>query len=320
MVAIKKFSGHPAPMILLYGNEGSGKTSLGLDAPGSIYLPIVPEAPPRHLTPDSFDDVGSFPELIEALRYLFAHPGPYKTLVIDSLSALEPLIWAEACRRNKWKDIEAPGFGKGYMAADEVWRDLFHACRSLGTKRGIMLIFIAHADSSNVEEPGMPPFRKYTVRLHKRGEAIATQACDAILFLHTKVTVKTVDAGFNRKDTYAEGGNVRWLATDGRAHFVAKNRFNMPDMIMVPKDQPWSVVAPYIQPPELVEPELPLITPSVQPPATVPAPTVVPAAPAVNGSKAPGLADVVEKYELQVNPPSSQAEMSVALDGDKLPL
>lgn len=304
MVTIKKFSGHPSPMILVYGTEGSGKTSFALSAPAPIYLPIIPEAPPRSLTPDAFDGVTTFLHVMEALRNLFAAPGAYKTLVIDSLSALEPIVWTETCRRNKWKDIETPGFGKGYVAADEVWRDLFHACRALGEKRGVMTIFIAHADSSTVEEPGLPPFRKFTVRLHKRGEAIATQSVDAILFLHTKVTIKSVDTGFNRKETYAEGGNIRWLAADGRAHFVAKNRFNLPEMVMVDKADPWACVAEYIDVPDMVEPELPL-----------PSPISV-----IDKAKPPGISELIEKYEPQVNPPSTAEETSAALGGDHIPM
>ena len=56
----------------------------------------------------------SYAEVAEALDALLDEDHAYSTVVVDSVDWLEPLIWAEACRRNGWQSIESPGFGKGY--------------------------------------------------------------------------------------------------------------------------------------------------------------------------------------------------------------
>jgi hypothetical protein len=304
-ISIETHTTTAAPIILLYGPEGCGKTSLALDAPNPIYLPIAPEAPPWKLHPKKFAGIANYADVIAALRMLFKNPGNFQTLVIDSLSAIEPWVWEATCLKHKWRDIEAPGFGKGYVAADVLWTDLFLACRALGEKRGISTIFIAHSEAGYVDEPGFPPFNRHTIRLQKRGEAISTESCDAVWFMHSKLSVKSVDAGFGRKDIYAEGGGTRVLAADGRANYVAKNRFGMPSEVVIPELNPWSAVAPYLElpeppPPDEVEPELPLTT-------------EVKAGP-------PALSELVAKYEPQVNPPSTAEETSAALGGDTIPV
>jgi len=325
-ITIETHTTSGAPIILIYGPEGCGKTSLALDAPNPIYLQIAPEAPPWGKHPKKFAGVSSFSDVMSALRMLYKTPGDFQTLVIDSLSSLEPWVWEAVCLKNNWKDIEAPGFGRGYVAVDYLWVDLYAGLRKLGEARGITTLLIAHSEGSYVDEPGLPPFHKHTIRLHKRGEAIATESCDAIWFMHTKVTMKTVDTGFGRKENYAEGGGVRMLSTDGRAHFMAKNRFNMPTDIIIPMNQPWDAVANYLIPPESpIEPEPEKITATLEP-VSVAAPSVVPP-PSPTGveNKAvtnglPKMSELIAKYEPQVNPPSTVEEMSAGIGGDMIPL
>ena len=43
-------------------------------------------------------------------------------VALDSVDALEPLIWAAVCLSRSWSSIEAPGYGRGYVEADAVAR------------------------------------------------------------------------------------------------------------------------------------------------------------------------------------------------------
>jgi len=53
----------------------------------------------------------------------------FATVVIDSVDWLEPLVWAKACRDNGWNSIEDAGYGKGYVAALNLWRQYIDAGR-----------------------------------------------------------------------------------------------------------------------------------------------------------------------------------------------
>lgn len=240
LASLRRADARLPPLLLVYGTAGMGKTSLALEAPDPVYVQIAPERPPAGLDPLGFGELSDYGQILEAMGALYTGEHGHRSLVVDSLDALEPLVWRETCLRNQWKDIEQPGYGKGYLAADHVWREFVAGCEALRRERGMTVIWLALAEATPHEEPGAQPYRRYGLRIHKRAESLLTQAADAVLFLNTKVTVKETEAGFGRKNAHAEGGGTRWLFCDGRPAFVAKNRFNLPDAIPLPKGGAWA--------------------------------------------------------------------------------
>jgi hypothetical protein len=72
----------------------------------------------------------------EALDALLNEDHDFGTMVVDSVDWLEPLIWAEACKRNGWASIDAPGFGKGYAEALTIWREYLDRLNALRDRKG----------------------------------------------------------------------------------------------------------------------------------------------------------------------------------------
>jgi hypothetical protein len=189
------------------------------------------------------------------------------------------LIIAETCRRCGWKDIETPGFGKGYVENDSTWRQFIAGVDAIRRQRGIMVLWLAHAESATHEDPGTPPYKRYSLRVHKRAEKLLTQAADAVIFVNTRTTMKELDTGFNQKTYVADGGGTRWAFTDARPAFVAKNRFGMPEAILINKADPWAAFEKYItyQAPASSKdaPELPLTNGVSPPPLSIPETVIV---------------------------------------------
>lgn len=261
-----------APLILMYGPAGIGKTSLALASPNCLYIPVLPEAPPKGMKCKRLDAAPDFPTLMNSLRALYKEQHGFSTIVIDSLDALEPFVIRETCRKMGWPDIETPSYGKGWVANDETWRQFISGVDALRRNRGLMVIWTALAEATTHEDPGTPPYKKYSLRLHKRAEKLLTQAADAVLFINTKTTMRELDTGFNQKTYVADGGGTRWANTDARPAFIAKNRFGMPDAVMIDKAHPWAALGKYItyNPPakQVIEPEFPFN--GEQKPLTIP--------------------------------------------------
>lgn len=234
------------PILLVYGTAGMGKTSLALEAPAPIYVQISPERPPAGVQTTGFGEITSWDQLLQALEALNSDKNNFKTLVLDSLDALEPLIWRDVCVSNQWSSIETPGYGKGYIIADAHWQQLIEMCDYLRRTRGMTIVWLALALAKDHEEPGAQPYKRYDLKLHKRAEGLMTQAADGVFFVNTKVTIKEADGGFGKKVVHAEGGGTRYLFADGRPAFVAKHRFlGMPDAIMLPKGKAWAEISKY---------------------------------------------------------------------------
>jgi hypothetical protein len=242
---LKKVRSTLPPRLLIYGVAGIGKTSLAAEFPNAVFLQTE-EGTPGGTEIDTFGVLSSYGSVVEALGSLYSEDHDFQTVVLDSLDALEPMVWAETCSRNNWRTIEDPGYGKGYLAADGTWREFIDGCNALRRDRGMTVIWLAHSAVDRFEQPGSAPYNRYDLRLQKRGAAILTDEADAILFMNTKVSVKETDAGFNKKALHAEGGGTRWLFTDGRPAFIAKNRYGLPDSVMIPPGKGYAALAPHL--------------------------------------------------------------------------
>jgi hypothetical protein len=255
--SLRKVTAIEPARIILYGTPKVGKTSLAAEFPDPVFLQVE-EGTPGDLELTSFGQLTTFDAVLEAFTALIVEEHDYKTVVIDSLDAMEPLVWAETCRRNGWRSIEDPGYGRGYVQAEDTWRDLIAAVNALRS-RGMTVVEIAHSEAIRYEPPGMEPYSRYHLKLHKRAAALVTQEADVIAFISYDVTLKKTDTGFGKKSTHAEGGGTRVIHLEERPSFAAGNRYGMPARLPYKKGQGYSVLAPYL--PSAQAPEKPAPAP-----------------------------------------------------------
>jgi hypothetical protein len=222
---------NPAPIILLYGAEGRGKTTLLSKFPSVLAL-LLERGLPRGVTLDAVQGTDTFEGVLAALREFYAAPGEYKTLGIDTTDALEPMVHEHVCAEHRWKNIEQGPYGKGYIYADDRWRRLLTALTAIRDKHGVAIVMTCHAVVERVDDPRAPTYTAYAPKLHKRARGLVMDACDAALFLAEDLRVVTDD----RERTRASAGAGRFLFTEGRPAFAAKNRFGMPEKILLPAD------------------------------------------------------------------------------------
>lgn len=211
--------------ILLIGVEGVGKSTFGASAPAPIF--IAAEDGIRHLDVPCFPEPRSFADVIAACRSLATERHAYQTLVLDTIDWIEPLIIADLCRERKWMsgstpDIEAPGYGKGWVAATEEWRKLLFALDAVRA-RGLEIILLAHAAIKPFANPAGPDFNRYECKLAKGAAALVKEWSDAILFATYEE--------FVRRDAPRKGLSTgrRIIRTTRTAAYDAKNRTGLPD-------------------------------------------------------------------------------------------
>jgi hypothetical protein len=214
------------PRIVLYAPHGVGKTTFGACAPSPILLPF--EDGVGRLDIPTFPLIKSWAETVEALNTLITEQHDFKTVVVDTLDWFEPMVWAEASSRNSWKDIEQPGFGKGYIAAADVWREFLEALNVLRDERGMQIILLAHSEVKRFDDPTTDGYDRYQIKLQKRAAEIVQEWGDAVLFANFKSYTTQSDAGFNKKTTRGVGTGERVMYTEERPSHYAKNRYQLP--------------------------------------------------------------------------------------------
>ena len=200
-----------APRIVLLGVEKIGKTSFacgsrvengavveyGLNNP--IILSIKGEQGADSIPVPKFPIAQSFNDVVEALGALYTEEHNFGTLVVDSVSALEPIIWEATCKEAGVASIEkvGGGYGKGYTEALTKWRQLLDGIDALREKTGMASVIIGHTKVKAINNPDTDSYDAYHLDINDKAANLLFRWADLILFANTKVIVKTEETKFN---------------------------------------------------------------------------------------------------------------------------
>jgi len=232
--------------ILLHGPEGIGKSTFAANAPAPIFL--AGEDGTAELDVVRFPEPSTWTDVLDAVNELATAPHDYQTFVIDTLNWIEPLCWQHVCEKHGFKTIEAPGFGKGYLAALDEWRVLLARLEHLRTTRAMTLITLVHTAVRNFKNPEGEDFGRYVPKINHNAASLLCEWSDIVL--HAK----------HEQFTHEVNGRARGISTGERvlctqrtAAFDAKNRHDLPAEL--PLDWP-SFAAALAQRPAAIQAEL----------------------------------------------------------------
>jgi hypothetical protein len=217
------------PCILLHGGPGVGKTTFGASAPSPVF--ILTENGLGVLDAPHFPLAGGFDEVMSSLAALYSEPHDYRTLVVDSVDHLEPLIHAKTCKAKGLSSIEDAAYGKGYVYALEYWRQYIEGLNALRADRGMTVVQIAHSEIRRFDSPEHEPYHRFEIKLHRHASALLQEHSDVVLFANWRISTIKTNVGFNKQVTRAVGSGERVLYTTERPSFLAKNRFALPEIL-----------------------------------------------------------------------------------------
>lgn len=213
------------PKIVIHGPAGVGKTTFACQAPSPVV--IRTEDRLGVIRVPAFPLAADYNDVYQAIATLYREPHGYKTVVLDTLDWLEPLIWARTAFDGGKDSIEDFGYGKGYLKADEYWLQILNGLNALRAK-GMLVICIAHCEIKRFESPETAPYDRYQMKLHKRALALVSEWADIIGFAKYETATTSVDTGFGNKAVRGIGTGNRRLALEERPAFDAKNSYNLP--------------------------------------------------------------------------------------------
>lgn len=237
LASIARHVNSRAPLVVIHGSPGARKTTFASQAPNPVF--IRTEDGLGSLQVDTFPMCESFDDVMAALAALY-EDHEYKTVVIDSLSALEPLIWDKVARDHQVTNLESIGFGKGYVFALNYWRELIQAIKGLSERR-IMPVLIAHSEVARFDAPDVEPYDRHQIKLHKRAFHLLYEQADIIGHAFKPVFVRK-EEGQKTGKAKAKGDHQLRLVETPSA--IAKNRYQMPETIALD----WAEFAEYLPP------------------------------------------------------------------------
>ena len=215
-------------LITIYGPDGVGKSTFGAGAPSPIFL--GPEDGSKNLNVHRFKAVRKMEDITQAIFELRSKPHKFQTLVIDSLDWIEPLIWDAVCEMDNPKatsiDTALGGYGKGYTAANKLWKSMLDSLKGLRDEKGMNIIMIAHSHVKAFNDPSqVAPYDRYMLKLNDKAAALCREFSECVFFATFEVFTEK-EKGSKKAKAYGEAKRV--LYTERRPSFDAKNRLGLP--------------------------------------------------------------------------------------------
>lgn len=253
-----------SPVITIVGFAGAGKSSLAGLFPNPIFIQaenaatvfetmvgdiqpaFFPQLPSPHASAKR--TIKTSEVLFEQLRELVTEQHEFKTVVIDTITALNLLFEQEVVEFDNNPNTSnigeaAGGYSKGYLVVAGMHAKLRAACEHL-RKRGIAVVFLAHTGVVKMKNrPDGGEYVAYSLDMNEKSRAVYVSSSDIVAYLKARDFVTGQEE--NKKGQTTKYGRVtntgeRVLITssDGTIGYIdAKNRYSLPDEIEVNKGE-----------------------------------------------------------------------------------
>lgn len=228
---IKKTKDPDAPVrTLVYGAHKIGKSSFAAGAKDAIFIQ----------TEDGLDDIEaqafplckSFDDLMSCIATLYNEDHKFATVVLDSADWAERLIHAKVCENHNVKGIEAIGYGKGYVYAADLFKEVLDGLNALRNEKGMSVVVLCHSEIRRFDDPQADSYDRYQIKLGKAIGKLVQEWADVIGFAQVDTITKVEKGtGFKEDRTRAITTGKRVLRLTGAPAFDAGNRYSLPDSI-----------------------------------------------------------------------------------------
>ena len=252
-------TGNPAkaPVGVIYGQAGLGKTTLVCQAPDVLVIDAERGMPPALVGVKRFE-ASTFNDVLALLQAVYEQDHSYKTVVIDSITKIINMLTDEICREQGWllpngkNDMGERGYGsygRGDKAMAQRIAEIMNWVMAIREARNIAFILTGHVRVEKMTPPDGEQYTRYSLSAPALATEAIVQNADFVGFLSHPVTVI-------KDEDKKKGGAVRAMSAGSRRLYLrhrpaaaAKNRFDAPEYISIPDGDAlkgWNELAAYI--------------------------------------------------------------------------
>lgn len=222
------------PIVTICGDAGTGKTSLACQFPNPII--IRAEDGLGRNSVDAFPLLQDADQLWDQVKALLNEDHDYRTAIVDSVTALDILFTKDVLDRDgraKTLATALGGYGAGYQALASNHARLRKGMGLLNERKGMAIVFVAHADIETMRLPDVDDYGRYSLRMNSKCLPYYVDDVDLVGFVRLAAVMRG-DEG-ERKKVISNGD--REMICHATAASVAKNRFGITEVIELPEGE-----------------------------------------------------------------------------------
>lgn len=222
--------------VLLYGQPGAGKSTWASKSPKPIFL-ASDEL--DELDVDRLPKINEVDELHAQLTWLKDNDHSYQTVVVDTIDAVEKIVHQNILNNEKTDKTRSMnkscgGYGNGYNVALDMMTAVRDSLAYLRDHKKMNIITLCHSTTSVTNDPLLgDSYTEYNLAVHKNVQSLFVDWVSAVLFLAFNVTK-------SEKDKFAYGSGERYIYTQKKPGFEAKNRYHLDAVIPCPEEDPFT--------------------------------------------------------------------------------
>jgi hypothetical protein len=214
--------------LFIYGRNGIGKTTFASQFDKPVLLDLEDNA--SHVEIDrwflsAYKDVQTF------LYELRIQPHDFKTVILDSVDALQNLIIEDIVTRHNVKTLsDVGGYGAAYAELKTEFGNILKRMNALFRKE-MNIIFTGHETVSRIEEPGERVYDRITPAIREPNYSQICNWCFAVFYATSRVRREAEEnLGFNQtRKSNVSRVSTRIFYTEPSAAHLAKNIFKLPN-------------------------------------------------------------------------------------------
>lgn len=191
-----------APRIILLGGAKIGKSTFAAGAKNPIFIPVKREEGVDALNCAKCPVSETFEDVIGWLGAIYNGNHEHETVVIDSSSTLEPLIWEAVVKRaesgNSIGTVNG-GYHKGYIEALTEWRAMTDWLDVLRRDRNMTSIIIGHVKVKIFNDPEGNSYDQYIWDIDQSAASTMYKWADSILFCKKEVITTKEKLAFGKE-------------------------------------------------------------------------------------------------------------------------
>ena len=186
---IQKTNSNRPPIMAVWGKPKVGKSTFASQADATVFIPVKGEEGVNDLEVNAFPPCDSLAMFREYLSGLLTGEHEYKTLVIDSVTALEKLVHARVAEDAGKDSINDIGYAKGYDYAIDYLLRIEETLERLRNEKGMTIILVGHIKQESFADPLGEDYTHYVPSLHKKFSAEIARWVDMQMFCSELVQV-----------------------------------------------------------------------------------------------------------------------------------